>query len=70
MQDGLKLVQSIEMNTKHYVEILSRAVDKKMPQPSSDVTFKDDVLDVLMARREARNREQQDAAQALSLIHI
>ena len=66
MQDGMKLVQSIEMNTKHYVEILSRAVDKKMPQPSSDVSFKDDVLDVLMARREARNREQQDAAQAMS----
>jgi DNA replication licensing factor MCM7 len=61
--DNLKLVESIEMNTKHYVDIVSRAVDKAMPQPSIDVTFKDDVLDVLMARREARNRELQEAAE-------
>jgi DNA replication licensing factor MCM7 len=37
VDEGLKLVQSVETNTKHYVEILSRAVDKVMPQPSSDV---------------------------------
>ncbi|KAH8179957.1 MCM2/3/5 family protein [Sarocladium implicatum] len=57
-----KLVHSIEMNTKHYVEILSRAVDKAMPMPSAEVTFKDDVLDVLMARRQARNREMDEVA--------
>ena len=34
---SLKLVQSIEMNTKHYVDIVSRAVDSAMPQPSTDV---------------------------------
>jgi DNA replication licensing factor MCM7 len=36
--ENLKLVESIEMNTKHYVEIFSRAVDKRMPPPESDVT--------------------------------
>lgn len=36
--DSLRLVDSIEMNTKHYVEIVSRAVDAVMPQPSVDVT--------------------------------
>jgi len=56
-------VQSVEANTKHYVEILSRAVDKLMPQPSNDVTFKDDVLDVLMTRRQQRNRELVEAAE-------
>ncbi|KAI9167012.1 DNA replication licensing factor mcm7 [Paramyrothecium foliicola] len=61
--ENLKLVESIEMNTKHYVEIMSRAVDEAMPQPSSEVSFKDDVLDVLMARRQARNRELQEAAE-------
>ncbi|UPK89695.1 hypothetical protein LCI18_000630 [Fusarium solani-melongenae] len=61
--DSLRLVDSIEMNTKHYVEIVSRAVDAVMPQPSVDVTFKDDVLDVLMARRQARNRELDEAAE-------
>ncbi|RYP74362.1 hypothetical protein DL771_003029 [Monosporascus sp. 5C6A] len=60
--DGLKLVESIEVNTKHYVEILSRAIDKKMPPPTSGVTFKDDVLDVIMERRQARNRDLAEAA--------
>ncbi|PMB68295.1 DNA replication licensing factor MCM7 [Beauveria bassiana] len=61
--EGLKLVDSIELNTKHYVDIMSQAVDKVMPLPSSDVNFKDDVLDVLMARRQARNRELEEAAE-------
>ncbi|RYO98601.1 hypothetical protein DL766_000964 [Monosporascus sp. MC13-8B] len=60
--DGLKLVESVEANTKHYVEILSRAIDKKMPPPTSGVTFKDDVLDVIMERRQARNRDLAEAA--------
>ncbi|KAG8419763.1 Belongs to the MCM [Metarhizium acridum] len=62
-QEELHLVDSIELNTKHYVDILSKAVDNVMPQPSTDVSFKDDVLDVLMARRQARNRELQEAAE-------
>lgn len=62
----MKLVQSVETNTKHYVEILSRAVDKLLPQPSHDVTFKDDVLDVLMTRRQERNRELAEVAEANS----
>nr|UWK20599.1 DNA replication licensing factor [Trichoderma psychrophilum] len=60
---GMKLVDSIEMNTKHYVEIMARAVDKVLPQPSEQVNFKDDVLDVLMSRRQARNRELDELAE-------
>ncbi|KAH9994903.1 DNA replication licensing factor mcm7 [Xylariaceae sp. FL0662B] len=60
--EGLKLVESIETNTKHYAEIISRAIDKKLPAPSSGVTFKDDVLDVIMERRQARNRDLAEAA--------
>ncbi|KAI0854335.1 DNA replication licensing factor mcm7 [Daldinia vernicosa] len=60
--EGLKLVESIEANTKHYVEILSRAIDKKMPPPTTGITFKDDVLDVIMERRQARNRDLTEAA--------
>ncbi|KAI1639522.1 DNA replication licensing factor mcm7 [Biscogniauxia mediterranea] len=60
--EGLKLVESIETNTKHYVEVLSRAIDKKMPAPTTGVTFKDDVLDVIMERRQARNRDLAEAA--------
>lgn len=36
---ALKLVKSIEENTKHYVEILSRAIDDCMPNPTSEVTY-------------------------------
>ncbi|KAM6479664.1 MCM2/3/5 family-domain-containing protein [Trichoderma sp. SZMC 28011] len=61
--ESMKLVDSIEMNTKHYVEIMARAVDSVLPQPSEEVNFKDDVLDVLMARRQARNRELDDLAE-------
>ncbi|TQV99415.1 hypothetical protein V2A60_004889 [Cordyceps javanica] len=61
--EGLKLVDSIELNTKHYVDVMAQAVDKVMPQPSADVNFKDDVLDVLMARRQARNRELDEAVE-------
>ncbi|KAJ9142117.1 DNA replication licensing factor MCM7 [Pleurostoma richardsiae] len=64
LNEGLKLVQSVEANTKHYVEILSRAVDKLTPEPSVDVTFKDDVLDVLMERRKNRNRDLVQAAES------
>ncbi|KAI0910524.1 DNA replication licensing factor mcm7 [Ustulina deusta] len=60
--EGLKLVESIEANTKHYVEIVSRAIDNKMPAPTTGVTFKDDVLDVIMERRQARNRDLLEAA--------
>lgn len=36
-QEELHLVDSIKLNTKHYVDVLSKAVDKVMPQPSTDV---------------------------------
>ncbi|KAL5597003.1 hypothetical protein BROUX41_006326 [Berkeleyomyces rouxiae] len=51
------LVSSIERNTKHYVEIASRAIDDAMPEIELDVDDKDDVLDVLMARRLERNSQ-------------
>lgn len=35
----MRLVDSIETNTKHYVEIMSRAVDNVMPAPSTDVKY-------------------------------
>lgn len=64
VDEGLHLVESIERNTKHYVELVSRAIDKLMPEPSSEVSFKDDVLDVLMARRAERNRAVDEAAES------
>ena len=47
----LALVPSIQKNAKHYIEIFSRAVDKCLPPPDSRVTFKSDVLDILLESR-------------------
>jgi DNA replication licensing factor MCM7 len=35
--ESLRLVDSIELNTKHYVDIMSKAVDEVMPPPTADV---------------------------------
>ncbi|MCJ1311588.1 Mcm2-7 hexameric complex component [Agyrium rufum] len=51
----LRLVESIERNAKHYIDILSQAVDKVMPKETKEISFKDDVLDILMSQREKRN---------------
>jgi DNA replication licensing factor MCM7 len=33
----LNLVSSIEINAKHYLDIMSKAVDKAMPQPTREI---------------------------------
>ena len=68
--DSLKLAESIEKNTKHYIDILSTAVDKVMPKETQEISyvisqriasvlnflrFKDDVYDIIMSQRERRN---------------
>ncbi|CAG8890932.1 unnamed protein product [Penicillium egyptiacum] len=62
--EGLKLVESIEKNTKRYIDVLSQAVDEVMPRETKDVTFKDDVLDVIMSQREKRNETMETAMEA------
>lgn len=32
----LRLVESVERNAHHYIELFSRAVDKAMPEPRSE----------------------------------
>ncbi|CAF9915392.1 MAG: Mcm2-7 hexameric complex component [Gomphillus americanus] len=54
-EDVLNLVTSIENNTKHYIDLMSQAVDKVMPTETEEITFKDDVLDIIMSQREKRN---------------
>ncbi|KAH9860413.1 hypothetical protein J1614_011744 [Plenodomus biglobosus] len=59
-EHNFKLVESIERNAHHYIEILSRAVDKCLPAPTRDLNFKDDVLDVIMTQRSKRNERMQE----------
>ncbi|TVY41074.1 DNA replication licensing factor [Lachnellula occidentalis] len=58
----LNLVDSIETNAKHYLDIMAKAVDNVMPQPTREINYKDDVLDVLMAQRTLRNNALVQAA--------
>ena len=37
----LKLVESVEINAQHYLEILSRAVDKIMPREAEEISSVD-----------------------------
>ena len=48
-------MESVQKNTHHYVDLLSQAVDDVMPKESREVSFKDDVLDVIMSQRAKRN---------------
>ncbi len=36
---GLKLVESVERNARHYVDILSQAVDKIMPRETKEISY-------------------------------
>ncbi|KAK5107813.1 hypothetical protein LTR62_000627 [Meristemomyces frigidus] len=59
----MDLVQSVEKNAHHYIELFSRAVDKVMPAPTKEPNFKDDVIDIIMTQRSKRNenvRQQMD----------
>ncbi|KAL8990974.1 MAG: hypothetical protein Q9177_000494 [Variospora cf. flavescens] len=60
---GLKLVESVERNARHYVDVLSQAVDKIMPKETRELSFKADVLDVIQSQREKRNESVLFAAE-------
>ena len=63
-EQPLRLVESITNNTKHYIDIFSTAADAIMPNQNHDITFKDDVLDVIMSQRERRNQTMSQAFEA------
>ncbi|KAJ6103704.1 DNA replication licensing factor MCM7 [Penicillium sp. IBT 16267x] len=63
-QQTLKLVESIQKNTKRYIDVFSQAVDAVMPAGTKDISFKDDVLDVIMSQRDKRNETMETAAEA------
>lgn len=61
---NLKLVESVAKNTKRYIDVFSEAVDGVMPKETKEITFKDDVLDVIMSQREKRNETMTMAMEA------
>lgn len=45
----------IGRNTEHFVELFSQVIDEIMPEPSVNLSHKDDVLDVIIHQRRLRN---------------
>lgn len=35
----MRLVESIEANAKHYLDVMAKAVDKIMPAPSREIKY-------------------------------
>lgn len=60
---GADLVTQISKNAHHYLELFSQAVDTLMPEPTVDVSYSDDVLDVILHQRKLRNARAAQEAQ-------
>lgn len=56
------LLPTIISNTRHFVELFSEVIDDIMPEPTEEVSYRDDVLDVILHQRRLRNtRLQQES---------
>ncbi|KAG9288266.1 hypothetical protein G9A89_021297 [Geosiphon pyriformis] len=57
--DGIKKIgEKIKRNAKIYIDLFYRVIDSLMPQPRKDISYLDDVIDVLMAKRKEREQER------------
>ena len=52
-----ELVSRIQSNTRRYVGLFSEVVDKLVPQPTKDISDKDEVIDVILHQRRERNEQ-------------
>lgn len=61
------LVYQVQKNAYHYIELFSSVVDELMPEPTKEVSYKDDVLDVVLHQRKMRNiRVEQEHAEEIN----
>lgn len=66
----MDLVAQILKNTHHFTELFASVVDEMMPEPTKDISYKDDVLDVILHQRKLRNlKVQQDNADELNQLN-
>ncbi|KAJ9573239.1 MCM AAA-lid domain [Nakaseomyces glabratus] len=49
------LVALIQKNANHFIDLFSRCIDSVMPLPTKEISYKDDVLDVILNQRRLRN---------------
>ncbi|KAG5520075.1 hypothetical protein PMAC_001151 [Pneumocystis sp. 'macacae'] len=55
-----ELVNNIMKNTKRYNDIFSRVIDTIMPDSTVDISYTDDVMDIIMHQRLQRNEIDQN----------
>lgn len=56
------LLSTIISNTRHFIELFSEVIDENMPEPTEEISYQDDVLDVILHQRRLRNtRLQQES---------
>ncbi|KAI3405248.2 mcm7 [Candida oxycetoniae] len=69
LQESQNLFHTIMINTFRFIEIFSDVIDKLMPQPTQNISYQDDVLDVILSQRKLRNqRLEQDANEEFSSL--
>lgn len=57
------LVDLVCSNALHYTELFSKVIDEILPEPTVDISYKDDVLDVIVRQRKLRNLRLQSENQ-------
>ncbi|SPC68133.1 probable DNA replication licensing factor [Ustilago sp. UG-2017b] len=62
-ESGKALVGAIRHNAKRYLDLFCECVDKLVPEPSKDISHKDDVLDVIRHQRMERNARTVESAE-------
>ena len=68
-QELRHLFHTIMINTHRFLEIFSDVIDQLMPEPTRDVSYQDDVLDVILSQRRIRNqRVEQEALDELNQL--
>lgn len=61
-QEARRLLPTMLTNTRHFVELFSQVIDDLMPEPTEEISYRDDVLDVILHQRRLRNaRLQQES---------
>lgn len=57
------LIDLITTNASRYSELFSKVIDRILPEPTIDVSYKDDVLDIIINQRKLRNLRAASEAQ-------
>lgn len=59
-QSSSDLISKILQNTNTFLELFSKVIDELMPEPTEDIGFKHDVLDVILHQRKVKNTRLQE----------